>query len=99
MVYLLHFDRPYRAKTGKRMKEAGHYIGFTWNLQERIKEHASGQGARLLEVISEDGIGFSVARVWEGGDRKLERRLKRRKKARLICPCCRQDLSHLRYSG
>ena len=68
-------------------KQAAHYLGYTNNLDSRIANHKAGLGARLLEVITADGIGFVVARTWTG-DRKLERRLKNRKKAACLCPCC-----------
>ena len=67
VVYLLHFDRPYR--------HAGHYTGWTTNLLGRIEAHETGHGARLLAVIRQAGIGFTLARTWDG-DRRKERRLK-----------------------
>lgn len=78
-IYLLHFDRPY--------KHARHYIGYTDNLAERIKRHLSGNGARLIEVITQAGIGFKLARVWRG-DRTFERILHNRKKSQKLCPIC-----------
>jgi hypothetical protein len=79
-VYLLHFDRPY--------KHARHYIGWTaGDLTRRLRQHRNGSGARLLEVITAEGIGFVVARVWDGG-RNLERSLKRRGGASRCCPLC-----------
>ncbi len=81
-IYLLHFERP--------LAHARHYIGYTADLPARLEEHRSGRGARLLEVVTEAGIGFSVARTWEG-DRTLERRLKNRKESPRLCPVCRQQ--------
>ena len=78
-VYLIHFNRPHR--------HARHYIGFTTNLDQRITDHLCGMGARLMEVITDEGIEWRVARTWEG-DRKLERRLKEWHNARLLCPVC-----------
>jgi predicted GIY-YIG superfamily endonuclease len=79
-VYLLHFSEAY--------KHARHYVGFTTNLQTRLDEHASGQGARLLQVIVEAGLSFNLARTWRG-TRKDERRIKNRKEAPRLCPLCR----------
>ena len=79
-VYLLHFDKPY--------KHAAHYCGYTKDLETRLDEHASGTGARLMQVIREAGIGFKLARVWRGQGRKFERRLKRTKSVRDYCPEC-----------
>jgi predicted GIY-YIG superfamily endonuclease len=77
-IYLLHFS--------KRYKHAGHYSGWTQNLEARLAEHASGRGARLLEVVKEAGITWQLARTWTG-DRYLERRLKQ-KGAAARCPIC-----------
>jgi len=82
MVYLLHFDRPYR--------HARHYLGYTEDLDDRIACHKSGNGSRLVEVISQVGIGFVLARTWEGG-RKLERKLKNQKNSPArLCPICKR---------
>jgi predicted GIY-YIG superfamily endonuclease len=78
-VYLLHFDR--------KLHHAGHYLGSADDLDRRLAQHRAGRGARLIEVITEAGIGFRLARTWEG-DRTLERRLKRRKEAPRLCPFC-----------
>jgi predicted GIY-YIG superfamily endonuclease len=79
VVYLLHFSQP--------LAHARHYLGSTANLDQRLDEHRNGQGARLMEVICDAGIGFQLARTWTG-DRKLERKLKRRKNAPRLCPVC-----------
>ncbi|NUW30739.1 hypothetical protein HTZ77_04785 [Nonomuraea sp. SMC257] len=79
-VYLLHFDRPY--------KHARHYIGWTsGDLSRRLRQHRNGTGARLMQVITKEGIDFVVARIWDGG-RNLERSLKNRGGASRSCPLC-----------
>jgi predicted GIY-YIG superfamily endonuclease len=89
-VYLLHFERPY--------KHARHYLGFATDLERRLELHRRGQGARLMEVIAAAGIGFTVARTWEG-DRHFERRLKRRHNSPArLCPICRTELEGARGS-
>lgn len=70
-IYLLHFERPYR--------HAKHYLGWTSELDERLIQHQSGRGARLVAVITNAGIGFSVSRTWRGT----------RHKERRLCPTCR----------
>lgn len=81
-VYLLHFDQPIA-------DHAGHYMGSTADLDQRLADHAEGRGARLMEVCRERGIGWRLVRTWEG-DRTTERRLKRRKNAPRLCPLCRE---------
>jgi predicted GIY-YIG superfamily endonuclease len=79
VVYLIHFDRPYH--------HARHYMGWTADLENRLDAHAGGNGARLMQVVAEAGIGWRLARTWRG-DRTLERRLKRRHNGPRLCPIC-----------
>jgi hypothetical protein len=79
-MYLLHFDR--------RHQHAGHYCGWASDLTERMIEHQSGRGARLIEVIIGAGNGFTLARTWPDTDRHFERRLHRRKESPRLCPIC-----------
>jgi len=62
LVYLIHFDRPY--------KHAQHYIGYCeeGNLEERFDRHKHGTGARLLQVVVQEGIIPEIARTWPGAD-------------------------------
>lgn len=78
-VYLIHFNKP--------LKHAKHYLGFTENLDKRITDHLCGMGARLMEVVTNTGIEWKVVRTWPG-DRKLERKLKKRKNAPKLCLIC-----------
>lgn len=85
MVYLIHFDTPY--------KHACHYIGYSQTpacFERRIEHHRSGCGARIMQAVTNAGIGWSVVRVWEEGDRTLERKLKNRKNSKQLCPICTQ---------
>lgn len=79
VIYLLHFERPYR--------HAKHYIGWTADLMARLAAHRSGAGARLLAVLKSVGIGFECVRTWKG-TRTLERRLKTLGGASRLCPVC-----------
>ena len=83
-VYLIHFEQP--IKDGHPCQ---HYLGYANNLEKRIEHHRRGTSkVRLMEVAKERGIDFVVARVWENGDRELERKLKRQKNGRNLCPIC-----------
>src|SRR5436190_351546 len=69
MVYLIHFE--------EKLHHAQHYIGYVDNnLKQRIRKHRSNKGAKLLIAVNSKGIQWEVVRVWEDGDRQLERRLK-----------------------
>ena len=80
MIYLLHFNKPY--------KQARHYLGYARHLQSRLKRHDAGQGARLMAAVAKAGIGYIVARTWPEGDRTLERQLHNRNNNPALCPIC-----------
>jgi predicted GIY-YIG superfamily endonuclease len=87
VCYLLHFARP--LPRGKGVVR--HYAGIAANLDVRIAQHRDGKGARLTQVMREEGIPFVLARVWPNGSRALERKIKAYKKARLLCPVCLRE--------
>lgn len=82
-VYIIHFDAP--------LHHARHYVGFAGagNLSARIRAHLKGQGARLMEVVKERGIGWKVSRVWSGTTRLFERGIKNEAHTSRHCPACR----------
>jgi predicted GIY-YIG superfamily endonuclease len=82
-VYLFHFDQRY--------EHAGHYTGWAEDLDHRVAEHLAGRGARLIEVITQAGIGFRLARTWPRVTRARERQLKRQGGASRYCPICQED--------
>jgi predicted GIY-YIG superfamily endonuclease len=82
-VYLFHFDQRY--------EHAGHYTGWAEDLDHRVAEHLAGRGARLIEVITQAGIGFRLVRTWPGVTRARERQLKRQGGASRHCPICQDD--------
>ncbi len=79
VIYLLHFQQPYR--------HARHYLGWTEDLAARLEQHQKGQGARLLTVVREAGISWSLSRTWQG-DRNRERQIKRMGGLSRSCPDC-----------
>ena len=81
-VYLLHFDKPYM--------HARHYLGWAKHLEQRLEHHRAGTGANLLKVITQHGINFEVARIWENEDRNFERRLKNQGGLSRHCPICKK---------
>lgn len=89
VVYLLHFSRLYVPYPGAPLRDcAGHYTGWTTDLETRLARHAAGDGARLLAVVHQDGITWQLARVWPG-PRDRERQLKRQGGAGRRCPLCK----------
>ncbi len=101
-VYLIHLDRPVGSKQSDEARRlfglpprrredyephAQHYIGWTTDLDERIEQHRTGQGAAILRAAGQAGISWQVVRTWEGG-RDLERQLKNRHEGPALCPIC-----------
>jgi hypothetical protein len=86
LIYLVHFDRPIGDVTNPR-GFALHYTGWTLNLPVRLGEHAAGRGARLMQVVAEQQVGWQVTRLWIGS-RARERSLKRQGGAARRCPVC-----------
>lgn len=84
-VYLLHFDR-LGPSAGAH---AQHYLGWSDDIEARLACHRNGRGSALVAAFVAAGIDFKVARIWPGMDRHGERRLKRRKNARKLCPICK----------
>lgn len=89
-VYLIHLERGLVPEHGST-----HYIGWAapGQLFDRIETHYAGEGSPMLAAANERGIEWRVARIWKGADRNFERRLKRRRKARLLCPVCRGEVT------
>lgn len=83
MLYLIHFDRPYH--------HAAHYFGYCADgrVQERLAEHRSGHGSKLLRAVVAAGIAFEVVRTMPG-DRKDERTIKRQRHTARFCPVCQK---------
>ena len=82
MVYLLHFH--------SKLRHAQHYLGYAEDVEERLKRHRSGGGAKLIRALKDKGIDFELVRIWEGG-RTLERKLKKQKNGPKLCPICRYN--------
>jgi hypothetical protein len=89
VVYLIHFAWPLGdpdpAATRSR---ASHYLGTTYDLCARLRQHGSGQGAAIMRAVRGQGIPWFAARTWVGGQ-ALERALKRRHNNPSLCPACR----------
>jgi hypothetical protein len=86
VIYLIHFDQPIGDLRNPR-GFASHYTGWTLDLPVRLVDHAAGRGARLMQVVGEQGIGWQLARIWTG-TRTRERSLKQSGGAARRCPVC-----------
>jgi hypothetical protein len=86
VIYLIHFDQAIGDLANPR-GFASHYTGWTLDLPVRLADHAAGRGARLMQVVGEQGIGWQLARIW-AGTRARERSLKGSGGAARRCPVC-----------
>lgn len=79
-VYLVHLSRA--------LHGARHYLGFSTNVQQRMKAHKAGRGAPLLGAAARRGISMRVVRQWRRRDGYFEQDLKRRYELADLCPVC-----------
>lgn len=79
-VYLVHFD--------KRCNGAQHYLGFSTNVESRLKAHRTGRGSPLLRAVTRKRIPWRVVRTWKRKDGYFEQMLKRRYALKDLCPAC-----------
>jgi hypothetical protein len=61
------------------------------DLDRRLAAHQRGAGARLVQVITQSGIGLRLARVRPQTTRAYERQLKNRHGASRYCPICQDQ--------
>ena len=81
-TYLLCLRPPY--------KQAEHYLGSASGLAERLRQHGTCGGARLLQVQREAGGDFLLTRTWPGG-RDVEHHFKAQRQSPKLCPHCTPD--------
>ena len=75
-VYVLHFSEPIgESQNGDEEYEphARHYVGYTCDMDRRIKEHRRGSGGHLCRVAKARGVTIEIAHVWVGAGRGFER--------------------------
>lgn len=83
-VYLVHFAQPF--------SHARHYLGWTAGpVEDRVRRHREGKGAKLLKAVTEAGIAWEVVATFPNVDRHFERRLKNRNGHSRFCPRCRDE--------
>lgn len=81
-VYLLHFE--------PALRHARHYMGSAEDVEKRVQQHLCGQGSPLVKAAALAGCKVTVVRVWKGGGRELEAKLKNIQHNADYCPVCRK---------
>lgn len=82
MIYLIHFSPTVSNKS--------HYLGACGEdrLQQRLRQHALGNGARLTARAVAQGATMYLARVFPNMSFEDEKVLKRRSHFKHYCPLC-----------
>jgi len=79
-LYLIHFEQ--------RVAHAGHYLGCTDDLKNRLHEHGNTyRGAALMQECRRRGIAWTLAAVWRHGHDK-EHKTKQVGGLSKYCPIC-----------
>jgi hypothetical protein len=86
-VYLLHFDQPI-GNTSSKTGYAQHYTGWAAELMARLDAHRSHSDVKIMEAVRQAGIGWVLARTWQGS-RFRERQIKNQGGASRYCPVCK----------
>ena len=83
-VYILHYEQPLDSSTLTYRRAPRHYIGWTTDIDKRLRQHRTGNGGRFPAAMSRKGIRFRLERLWtfeQDMDAKaLERSIKREKR-------------------
>lgn len=87
MVYIIHLE--------EKFGHSQHYVGYCDDdrFHERIAEHSKATWERgFMGKVNSQKIKWKVARIFEGADENLERRIKFVwKNTKRICPCCTEN--------
>ena len=89
MLYIIHFAEPIGDVTNPK-GAARHYAGATHDLPNRLLQHRTGFGAKIMKAVCERGIAWTVAATFEGGFEE-EKILKLQKNTPRYCPICREQ--------
>jgi hypothetical protein len=66
---------------------------------KKISGLKHGPGSTFMGVVNARQIKYTLARTWDGADRRFEARLKRRKCAPKLCPICNPNALNLMKLG
>jgi hypothetical protein len=84
-VYLFHFNAPLGNLANVRA-QARHYLGFTDDLDSRLKKQLAGKGAKIVAAALAKGLIFEIYH-WPAC-LATEKLVKRYKKTSAFCPAC-----------
>lgn len=88
-LFLLHFDPPYH--------HARHYLGYAKGIgrgrhyAEQIARNVKIGPHELVMAVQQAGCVISVADVWVGESRPLQRKMRACGSLSRFCPICREN--------
>lgn len=85
-VYLLCLS----GTLGGDRHRAKHYLGWSNDLENRLREHRTGKGSKFTQAACRRGLTIRVAEVWTG-TRHLEKSIKRSRNLKRFCPLCQRE--------
>jgi predicted GIY-YIG superfamily endonuclease len=90
-VYILHFS--------KNLAHAKHYIGFTTDLNQRIKDHHAGNSnsAKIMQAVKQNSITFIIGNIFKNKTRSFERNLKNQKHSNRYCAICNKNIEFIPF--
>lgn len=83
-TYLIHFDSPID-RTGIYIHygDISHYVGYSENIDKRIRQHLRGKGSTMTRTAIKQGIVIREVRRWlENVESVIN------KNAKSHCPIC-----------
>jgi hypothetical protein len=87
-VYPIHVAWPLWEPDPATRSRASHFLGTTYALRARLRQHGAGQDAPIMRVVRDQELPWFVAKTWVVG-RTLEWALKCRHNNPSLCPACR----------
>lgn len=66
-TYIIYFDRPIK---NKQFGDSYHYIGFSDDIEHRLKVHYSGRGSNVTRYAFRNKISMTLSTVFEGNFEK-----------------------------
>lgn len=63
-TYMFHFSKPIQYKNAHDYGDSEHYIGFSLNVENRVKTHLSGKGSVMTQAALAQGASLHLSYVF-----------------------------------
>ena len=65
-TYIIHFDKKAPFAFSRQYGDRNHYIGYSKEVEDRVKCHLSGIGSAVTTKMHSLGINMRVGKVYDG---------------------------------